>query len=115
MGEAKERREHARYRIPVVLDAPSVSEHPLVPDDVSAGGFCVMCPRKPEVGETFVCSIQTGDEVFRNCVAEVIWARGGGQRWSMGLSVKSLGSDRVRLAGLLQELTERLGLAMLPY
>lgn len=118
MSDGKERRGEARHRIPVVLDAPSVSSLPLVPDDVSAGGFCLVSTRKPEVGETFICSIQTGEEVFGSCLAEVAWARAKGGTpplWSMGISVKSLGSDRARLAMVLQELTERLGLAMLPY
>ncbi|MBI3126833.1 MAG: PilZ domain-containing protein [Candidatus Tectomicrobia bacterium] len=114
MSAGEERREHGRHRIPVVIDAPSVSELPFIPDDVSAGGFCVTSARRPEMGETFVCSIQAGDEVFRNCVAEVVWARGSAGKWNMGISVKSIGSDRARLASLLQGLAERLGLAMRP-
>jgi hypothetical protein len=115
MGDGKERREHVRHRIPVVIDALALSELPLVPEDVSAGGFCVVCARKPGVGETFACSIQTGGERFGSCAAQVVWARGGGERWLVGLSVRSLGGDRARLAAILQELTQRLGLAMLPY
>ena len=118
MSGGEERRGHARHRVPVVIDAPSVSGLPLVPDDVSAGGFCLVSARKPEVGETFICSIQTGEEVFGSCQAEVVWVRARGGTpplWAVGISVKSLGSDRARLAVVLQELTERLGLAMLPY
>ncbi|OGL59018.1 MAG: hypothetical protein A3J27_06960 [Candidatus Tectomicrobia bacterium RIFCSPLOWO2_12_FULL_69_37] len=118
MSEGKERRGGARHRIPVVIDALSVSGFPLVPDDVSAGGFCLVTAREPGVGETFICSIQTGEELFGSCLAEVVWVRAKGGTpplWSMGISVKSLGSDRARLATLLQELTACLGLAMLPY
>lgn len=117
MSEVQEKRGDARHRIPVVIGAPAVSGLPLVPEDVSAGGFCVLSSRKPGAGEIFTCSIQTGEEVFGSCLAEVVWVRARGGTpplWRMGISVKSLGSDRARLAVRLQELTERLGLAMLP-
>ena len=117
MARKNELRAYSRFRIPVVIDAPSVSDFPLIPEDVSAGGFCIISPRQLEVGVVFTCSIQTGEEVFGSCVGEVVWVREGPAAtpfWIMGISVKSLAGDRARLATLLQKLSERLGLAITP-
>ncbi|MEK6712509.1 MAG: PilZ domain-containing protein [Nitrospinota bacterium] len=119
MASGSELRAHPRHRIPVVIDAPALSDIPLLPEDVSAGGFCVVSLKKPVVGESFTCSIRSEEEAeFGSCVGEAVWIRerpGDPPSWGVGIAVKPLGGDRARLNLLLQKLSEHFGVAILPY
>jgi hypothetical protein len=42
MKATEESRKFERFLLPVVIQAPGISELPLVPEDVSAGGFKVL-------------------------------------------------------------------------
>lgn len=113
-----ERRKFARYRIPVVIDAPELSELALVPEDVSATGFRVVVSAPAEVGSSAACAIQTAEEVFPVCRGRIVWLkenRTEPRSWTLGIAVRSDGKDQTRLAGLLEELSKELGGVMIPF
>lgn len=83
--------------VPVVIQAPELSDLPLVPEDVSAGGFKVVVTKEPSKQASVECSLQVGDEVFDNCKAHVVWIRkneGQYESWDVGLTIKTLIEDR---------------------
>ncbi len=54
---ADEKHKDARHYLPVVILAPTLSEMPLVPEDISEGGFRVLMNEEPPDVEKFDCSI----------------------------------------------------------
>ncbi len=111
MNENKERRRHSRYTIPVVIDAPDISELPLIPEDVSAGGFRVIVPVKPEVGTGIHCNIQVHEERFHDCYGRVAWSGKNEQTpgsWVIGVRVDHTESDIGRLNEKLKEVAEEI-------
>jgi hypothetical protein len=112
MSGQPEKRSFARFRIPVVVDAPEVSDFPLVPEDVSVSGFKVVVSRQPEVGRSFACSIQIAQEMFDSCEGTIVWARKGPEgrpSWQVGISVKTKDAEAGRLASLLEDLSAQFG------
>ncbi len=111
MNEKEERRRHSRYTIPVVIDAPDISELPLVPEDVSVGGFQVIVPVKPAVGDVVHCNISVFDERFNDCYGRVAWTEINDQTpgsWVIGIRVDHTGSDIGRLNEKLKEVAEEI-------
>ena len=99
MPEDDDRRQYSRFTIPVVIDAPALSDLSLVPEDVSAGGLQVIVSKKREVGEVVPCGIQIMDENFRNCRSRIVRVTensGSPGSWSIGFCVDSAeaGIDR---------------------
>ena len=89
METGHEKRKHARMFLPVVIHAPVLSEMPLVPEDISAGGFRVMINDGPVHGEAFECSIHLAGKVFDNCRAAVIWSYDNQNgTWYAGISIE---------------------------
>lgn len=111
MNEHEERRRYSRYTIPVVIDASEISDLPLVPEDVSAGGFRVIVLEKPEVGATVHCNIQVHGERFHDCYGRVAWSGSNEQTpgsWVIGVRVDHTESDIGRLNERLREVAEEM-------
>ena len=97
MKTAQDQRKYARFTVPVIIQAPELSDLPLVPEDVSAGGFKVVVTKEPPRQDTIECSIQISEDVFNNCKAHVAWVRkieGTPESWEVGLNIKTLIEDR---------------------
>ncbi len=97
MKTAQDQRKYKRFTIPVVIQAPDLSELPLVPEDVSAGGFKVVVTEEPPKKDLIECSIQISNDVFDNCQAHVAWVyknEGTPESWDVGLTIKTLIEDR---------------------
>ena len=112
MSDSKDRRVYIRFQVPVVIDAPDVSDLPLVPEDMSEGGFKVLVSKKPEMGPLVPCDIQICDEVFERCEGQVVWVQENSTHpdtWFIGLTVKTAGDDRGRLVRSLEELSAQMG------
>lgn len=88
---------YERYTIPVILQIPDLSDLPLVPEDVSAGGFKVMVTKEPKTTGLVECSLQVSNEVFDECKARIAWVKkneGTPDTWDVGLTIKTLVEDR---------------------
>jgi hypothetical protein len=95
MEPDQENRRFKRYFLPVVIQVPDLSDLPLVPEDVSAGGFKVLVTSEPHLDKEIECSIQISDEVFDNCAATIVWAHENGDgTWYAGINIDSLTEDR---------------------
>ena len=109
MNENSEKRQFPRVQIPVVIDVPELSAIPLVPEELSAGGFQVVVSKKPEIGASVSCFIQIADEVFENCSGRVVWSQESGSdsaAWVAGLAVNMMGGDPDgRLSSILENLS----------
>jgi len=104
-------RQFDRFTIPVVVDAPELSDLPLVPEDVSAGGFRLVTPKRPPAGSRFACSLQISGEAFDECQVEIIWVHENDTdppSWTAGLSIRSLDGSRDHLAGILSKVNDEL-------
>ncbi len=113
MNEFLKKRQSPRFRVPVVIDVPELSEIPLVPEELSAGGFRIVVSKKPEIGASVSCFIQIADEVFENCPGRVVWAQESDLQspaWVAGIAVNTMGGDPDgRLASLLEDLSTKMG------
>jgi hypothetical protein len=90
-----ENRIFTRYFLPVVIQIPGLSDLPLVPEDVSAGGFKVLVTSEPHRGDQVECSIQIANEVFENCEGTVVWDHDNGDgTWYAGLHIESMDGER---------------------
>ncbi len=95
MKATDESRKFERYLLPVVIQAPGISDLPLVPEDVSAGGFKVLVTKEPQLNELIECSIQISGEVYDDCEAMIAWVRDNeDETWYAGISVELLHGDR---------------------
>ena len=105
--DGKSKRGFERFQLPVVIEAPGLSEVPLVPEDIGAGGFGVVLAARPGQGQVVDCILQVSGDVFRDCRAKVMWVREDDSEsgaWKAGLAVELTGEARARLEGLLQDL-----------
>lgn len=105
--DGKHKRGCDRFRLPVVIEAPGLSDVPLVPEDIGAGGFGVVLAARPGQGQVVDCILQVSGDVFRNCRAKVMWAREDDSEngaWKAGLAVELTGEARARLEELLRDL-----------
>ena len=112
MNDASERRGFTRFRIPVIIEAMDISPIPLIPEDVSAGGFKILVSSKVELQENVDCIIQIRDEVFDNCRGSVIWVREHSNdppMWGIGFQVDDAGGEQEHFAGALKSLSDFLG------
>jgi hypothetical protein len=91
----EEKRKDARHYLPVVILAPTLSEMPLVPEDISEGGFRVLTNEEPPHEERFECSIQIGGQMFDSCTASVIWSYNNGNgTWYAGIAIEELHEEK---------------------
>lgn len=114
MKHAKDRRQHRRVPIPIpaVIEAPYLSNDPLVPKDVSVGGFRVEVRRKPPLHARVTCGIRVREETFENCDGSVVWIKDNETdppTWDIGLNFSMGDVNAQRLAKVLEELAEETG------
>lgn len=105
--DGEHKRGFTRFQLPVVIEVPGLSDVPLVPEDIGAGGFSVVLAARPVQGQVVDCILQVSGGVFRNCRAKVMWARedeSEGGAWKAGLAIELGGEARARLEGLLRDL-----------
>ncbi|MEE9276385.1 MAG: hypothetical protein V3V62_13855 [bacterium] len=84
-------RVHKRISLPVIIGAPALSDAPLAPEDVSAGGFKVKVDRPPPAGLPIDCSIQVCEEDVGGRRAVVAWFFNNETQppsWSAGFSIE---------------------------
>ncbi|MBT3349784.1 MAG: hypothetical protein HOC91_01850 [Nitrospinaceae bacterium] len=73
MTNGRDKRKDPRYSLPILIDAPSLSQHPLVPDNISHTGFRVELRHRPHIGEVVECVFVVDGALFQNCRATVRW------------------------------------------
>jgi len=91
MGKSSEQRRFARFILPVVIDAPELSDLPIVPEDISAGGFKVMITKEPPRDNPLSCSLHVSGEFFGNCQVKVAWTKKTSSvpaSWQVGLAIE---------------------------
>ena len=101
-----ERRKNSRTETPIRFDAPGLSDSPIRPVNISAGGIAVVAPVAPYVGETFGCSFRLIDRFIDGCLGKVIWVKENETApatWSVGLSLQMRDFKLRQLAGALKE------------
>ncbi|MDP6365483.1 MAG: PilZ domain-containing protein [Nitrospinota bacterium] len=91
MSDGSEKRQHTRYKLPVLIEAPDIANDWLRPVDVSMGGFMVNVPDEPKVGLISECAIRIQDKVF-TCKVTVVWVKEDLSEdplsWNLGLWFK---------------------------
>ncbi|MFC1491597.1 hypothetical protein ACFLQ0_03295 [Nitrospinota bacterium] len=86
----KEGRRYPRYSLPILIEAPSLAGHPLVPEDISRNGFRVEAAEEPLTEDLIECSIVVNGKLFEGWAAKAEWVRNNEvflSSWSIGLSV----------------------------
>ncbi len=111
-------RKFERFSLPVTLDIPGLSDLPLIPEDVSAGGVMVIVSQKPDVECLLDCTMQiSGGAVFK-CRARIAWERDNGTdpaSWSVGLTFDLAEKERKKLEEHVRDLvSEYWGAQALP-
>ena len=111
MDENRKSRDFNRFTLPVIVEAPSISDVALVPEDVSAGGFSFVVEERPEPNSVVDCTLMILDHTFENSRAVVRWARENVDApgtWLIGLSVQMPGPERELFEKLLNRLLEEI-------
>lgn len=91
MTNGREKRQDPRYALPILIDAPSLAQHPLVPENISHTGFRVELRHRPHLGEVVECVFVIDGALFQNCRATVRWVMDNevlDDSCSVGLSVE---------------------------
>ena len=105
-GEHVEERRLFRSDVPIMIVAPSLSDSPLVAEDVSSGGFKVVVSKRPLDNTIHELSIQTPGQIFEGCKAKVAWVRENETQpttWSLGLSIHLLDDEQAQFSATLEE------------
>ncbi len=111
MTDSKEGRGYDRYTLPVVIEAPSLSDVALVPEDISAGGFSFVVDNPPDPGSVIDCTLMILDRTFKNSKAGIMWVRDNDAEpgtWLVGLSVQLSGQEREQFEKLLNQLLDEI-------
>ena len=74
MASAAEQRVHPRHKLPVLIEAPGITDEWLRPGDISLGGCMIHVPDEPEMGSVSECAIRIEKKVFSGEVT-VVWVR----------------------------------------
>ena len=93
-------RKFERFSLPVALNIPGLSDLPLIPEDVSAGGVMVIVSRKPEADGLLECTMQISGGAAFECQARIAWERDNGtdpSSWSVGLTFELSEQERQKL------------------
>ncbi|MEE9241061.1 MAG: PilZ domain-containing protein [bacterium] len=107
MTDGVDGRHFARFILPVLIEAPALSEVPLVPEDLSAGGFSVIVTEKPEPDGIVECNLQILGAVFEKCEAKIMRIQENDTdpvTWTIGLSILLSGEERERLVSMVKQL-----------
>jgi hypothetical protein len=110
--EGQEKREFPRYSLPILIDAPSLATHPLVPEDISQSGFRIDVSERPEPGDVVECSIVVNGKLFQGCRARVRWVTNNEiftYSWAIGLSVEIDAGRRADYDAALDEVFGAMG------
>ena len=102
-----ENRNSCRREIPVVVLAASLSDSPLVAEDVSGGGFRVVVSKKPAENTSHNLSIQVFSRIFEGCKGKVAWIQKNesqSQTWSVGIFLDMTDSDREEFSDMLEKI-----------
>ena len=112
MVQSKEnKRKFDRFMLPVVIEAPDISELPIIPEDVSAGGFRIMLVEKHQEGTRVDCSIQLSGESFDHCQAHIAWLQENTDppgTWFAGIEIETLDGKQKEFESLLRKSNENL-------
>lgn len=101
-----EKRRFPRFDAPILVVAPSLSDSPLVPEDISAGGLKVSVLKRPIPKTTHDVSIQVSERLFERCKVEVGWINENSTQpvtWSIGLVIHMLDTEREKFSTALNE------------
>lgn len=107
MTESRENRGFDRFTLPVIVEAPSLSDVALVPEDVSVGGFSFVVGDRPEPKSIVDCTVMILDHTFENSRGEVRWVRDNAAdpgTWLIGLAIQMSGQERQLFETLLNQL-----------
>ena len=111
-------RKFERFSLPVALDIPGLSDFPLIPEDVSAGGVMVIVSQKPDTERLLDCSMQISGGVAFKCQARIVWERDNGTdptSWSVGLTFELSEEEQEKLEKHVRDLvSEYWGAQALP-
>ncbi len=111
MNEESTKRDFERFTLPVIIEVPAISDVPLVPEDISAGGFSFIVDTRPEDNEEFDCTVMILDHEFEDARALVKWIRenpSDPDTWMIGLAFQMSGQDREKFEALLAKLLEEI-------
>ncbi|MFC1491469.1 PilZ domain-containing protein [Nitrospinota bacterium] len=109
MEDPKETRRYPRYQVPVEVVAPSLSDTPVLAENVSAGGFQVMVPNDPGDGADIQISFRVSGMEFVQLKALRAWSKEDESQLGMyhlGLLVLMTDTDRKRFLDGLENLVE---------
>lgn len=112
MADSQDNRKDPRYSLPILIDVPSLAQHPLVPGNISYAGFRVELRQRPPLGEVFDCVFVVDGVVFRNCRATVRWVMDYeflAASYSVGLSVEVEEDRKEEFLTALSELLDFMG------
>ncbi len=101
-----EKRRSPRFDLPAVVTAPALSDFPVVPEDLGAGGFKVTVPKPPKPDAMVELNLEVGDARFEGCRARIVRVKENEATpptWSVGLAFEMEEEERERLAALLQK------------
>ena len=107
MAEEKTNRSFERFTLPVIIEVPALSDVPLVPEDVSTGGFSFVVDSRPEENDDFDCTVMILDQTFEDCRALVKWIKNNLTEpgtWTIGLAFQMSGREREHFEALLEKL-----------
>ena len=91
-----------------MLRGTDLAMDPLVPEDISAGGFRITITHRPSMGSAVPFSIRVGKNILNGCTCRVVWARNDLDKiapWTVGLSADF---SQKQLDNLLYYMTEAL-------
>ena len=76
MGNIADKRQFQRFSIfsfPILIDAPSLSDFVLDPEDISLGGFRVVVSEEPKIENLIDCSVEMKGKEYQGCNARIAW------------------------------------------
>lgn len=119
MSHPSEHRRSPRYPInfvlfPVLISAPGLTDLTLDPHDISMGGFKVLLPEEPTVGETFISSIELRGKIYDGCQVRVAWTDKNTTQppsWSTGLALVLPDHGKQEFEGRLSQVLTDIGKA----
>jgi len=96
--------------VEMLVEAPALSDVPLVPEDVSVGGFKVVAGRRVEPGTVHEITVRISDAAFEGCRVRVKGCRETGVNtgvWAISVELMLSEEARERFALALENLSAR--------
>lgn len=104
----KERRENARFEVPMVLLSKGLAGRPMVPVDMGLAGMRAVVDQRPELGSEHPARMVFLDEVL-DCRVRVLWATDNQTiplTWTVGLALLLTHEEQQRLTSVLRTFRE---------